>query len=193
MQYNTIGSNYYFSVIKGFESSHNDDLVYNNDMIDVKIKQELLDRLNVYNYNFKDCKDYLDYVKESKADFKMCFILHNHFRNAYGVTIDDLKSIIDAFDTLSDKYQYHKIIANYFIQNGDFFLTKEQLFEAYKSYCSTRDKEIPEDITIIDFNDNDHITIHCDNKISIEEASNDEEELPPHWEPNHIFTKEEIR
>jgi hypothetical protein len=56
------------------------------------------------------------------------------FCKEIGFTIDHLRQLQSLVDNLDDKHKYEKIIYDAYIQNNDFYLNNDQLYEAYSTY-----------------------------------------------------------
>lgn len=86
-------------------------------------KQILIENTKDY---YQACKfitpEFIDYINELGLNF----------------TIEDLKEIRHFFDDVKDKHLYTQYICDMYIKNYGFFLTEEQLNEAYKIYKKFR-------------------------------------------------------
>lgn len=127
---------------KAFFSSYDD---FNPKDIDYL---ELVDKGDVFsNFMQAHCKEFccFEYVKKPKDEMINDALNSNlgmnigkflvpEFINELGITIEDLYKLKPLLEKLDDKHKYEKIIYNSYIQNNDFYLTKEQLDNAYKIY-----------------------------------------------------------
>ena len=70
----------------------------------------------------------------SKSGMVIGKFLVLEFINELNMTIEDLKTLKPLIERLDEKHLYEKVIYDSYIQNNDFYLTQEQLDEAYKIY-----------------------------------------------------------
>lgn len=60
------------------------------------------------------------------------------FINEMNITIENLKQLEPLVSRLDDMHKYEKIIYDAYIENNDFYLTDEQLKDAYEIYIKYR-------------------------------------------------------
>lgn len=68
----------------------------------------------------------------------VCRFIIPEFCNYIGFEVSDLPKLDEVFNKLGKKHEYAKMIYHYYVENGEFKLTDEQLNEAFKSYCTSR-------------------------------------------------------
>lgn len=60
------------------------------------------------------------------------------FNKEIGFTISHLKQLKPLVDKLDNKHLYEKVIYDSYILNNDFYLTEDQLMQAYNEYKKYR-------------------------------------------------------
>lgn len=137
-----IGSSYFFKDYEDYYLKDEDELCI-MDRFPVFIKET-----NVLNMR-KDGKDVFFYRDMRKEDFiketlefnvplKVGKFLVPEFAEHLGMTVDDLRLFDSLFNSLDEKHTYEKVIYNSYLENGGFWLTKEQLDSAYSEYKKAR-------------------------------------------------------
>ena len=139
-----MGSSYFFNDYEDYNLKDNDELHVldewkfpktNGLIMTLKNPKTKKDIFYIKNTNKKE---YIDDVIESKVYMRVGKFLIPEFNEYIGFTIDDLKSIMYLFDSIDEKHTYEKIIAESYIENNGFFLTKEQRDRAYDDYKRAR-------------------------------------------------------
>ena len=134
-----MGSTYFFSKYKDFNSKDYDDLcimdnfIFPGNVMNMKIKGK-----DVFMFRNMPKQGYIDDLLTSGVNMKAGKFLIPEFNEYIGFTIDDLKSILHIFENMDDKHSYEKIIANAYIENGGFFLKDKQRYNAYLEYKKKR-------------------------------------------------------
>lgn len=80
----------------------------------------------------------LEHCSKNKSEMAVGKLLTPELISYYNITLNDLKPFEMFINNLDNKHKYEKIIYNAYIDNGDFFLTKSQLDEAYNEYKKYR-------------------------------------------------------
>ena len=60
------------------------------------------------------------------------------FISLIDLKISDLKKLQPLIDNLDDLHKYEELIYNAYLENDDFYLTEDQLYDAYKMYLKYR-------------------------------------------------------
>ena len=126
-----------------FFSEYNDYVIHDKDtlhIIDYPLFGETIQVMRKDNkddflmYNFG--KDKL--IELTKDPLQVGKFLVPEFVEYINLTIDDLKKLKPLLNKIDDKHSYEKVIYKYYIKNNDFYLTKDQLDEAYEIYKKYR-------------------------------------------------------
>lgn len=137
-----IGSSYFFKGYEDYHQKDNDELcimdsfpgfIKNTNVLNMK-----KDGNDVFFYRDMEKEEFLEETLESGVPMKVGKFLIPEFSEHLGVTIEDLKILESLFDSLDEKHSYEKIIYNAYLENGGFWLTKEQLDIAYSDYKKKR-------------------------------------------------------
>ena len=137
-----IGSSYFFKGYEDYKQKDSDELcimdkfpefIKNTNVLNMK-----KDGDDVFFYRDMGKDEFLKETLESKTPMKVGKFLIPEFSEHLGVTIEDLKILESLFDSLDEKHSYEKIIYNSYLENGGFWLTKEQLDVAYSDYKKKR-------------------------------------------------------
>lgn len=134
-----IGSNYFFSEYSDYKSK-DIDILY--------IMDRLFDNKRSFNTKIKN-KDIFLYPNFTKEEFISLDLNSNvpmrlgkylipKFAKYINLTIEDLKKLKVLVDNLDENHLYEKIIYESYIENSDFYLTKEQKNKAYVLYIKTK-------------------------------------------------------
>ena len=136
-----IGSSYFFKDYEDYCQKDNDELCIMDrfpDFIKTNVLNMKKDGDDVFFYRDMGKDEFLKETLESGVPMKVGKFLIPEFSEHLGVTIEDLKILESLFDSLDDKHSYEKIIYNAYLENGGFWLTKEQLDNAYSDYKKKR-------------------------------------------------------
>jgi hypothetical protein len=79
-------------------------------------------------------EEFIEYHKTVYAGRYIQKFLVPEFAEYLGLTISDLQELHNLIDFLDGEHGYCKVVYDYYIQNNGFFLTQEQLEEAYRVY-----------------------------------------------------------
>ena len=80
----------------------------------------------------------LEHCSKNKSEMAAGKLLTPELISYYNITLNDLKPFEMFINNFDNKHKYEKIIYNAYIENGDLFLTKSQLDDAYKEYKKYR-------------------------------------------------------
>lgn len=136
-----IGSSYFFKNYEDYNQKDKDELCIMDrfpDFIKTSVLNMKKDGNDVFFYRDMGKDEFLKETLESGVPMKVGKFLIPEFSEHLGVTIEDLKILESLFDSLDDKHSYEKIIYNAYLENGRFWLTKEQLDNAYSDYKKKR-------------------------------------------------------
>lgn len=137
----TIGSHYFFDGMKNFSPKDKDVLIIvdhwfpkNTNVLNFKDKNGN----DVFLYKNMDKNEFIEDTLNSNVPMRCGKFLVKEFSEYIGLTIDDLKKLDTMFQQFQEndpKHLYEKYIYQYYIENGNFEMTQEQLqkvFEIYK-------------------------------------------------------------
>lgn len=130
-----VGSNYFFSGIKGFKPKDIDVLILEESNEYKYLYQHHCPGKCIFKVNSSNTKDDLiEFHKKLNDPITIGKFLIPEFNNYFGITIEDIKELKFIFDKLDKKHLYQKKIYDYYIENGSFTLTDNQLNECYNLY-----------------------------------------------------------
>lgn len=134
-----IGSQYFFSCYKDFESKDIDELEI-VDTTDFSQMRQLTGRgkclFLMKRHSTKE--EYIDWANKSNLGMVIGKFLVPEFCAEIGFTIEDFPKVAGLLDKLDDKHKYEKIIYDSYVENGSLTLTDDQRKRAYKSYKESR-------------------------------------------------------
>lgn len=136
-----MGSSYFFSDYEDYQMKDYDEIcimdefIFSENVMNMKFENK-----DVFLFRNMDKKGYIDDVIDSGVYMKLGKFLIPEFNTFIGFTIDDLKSIMYLFDRIDERHGYEKIIAESYIENGDFLLTDKQKDKAYFEYKKHKKK-----------------------------------------------------
>ena len=137
-----IGSSYFFKDYEDYRQKDKDELcimdsfpgfIKNTNVLNMK-----KDENDVFFYRNMGKDEFLKDTLESGVPMRVGKFLNSEFSSHLGITLDDLKTLEPLFDSLDENHSYEKIIYNSYLENGGFWLTKEQLDLAYSDYKKKR-------------------------------------------------------
>ena len=126
-----------------FFSEYEDYIIHDNDILHIinypifgetiqVMRKDNNDEFFMYNFG----KDKL--IELISEPIEVGKFLVPEFAEYIGLHIQDLQKLKPILNNIDDKHSYQKIIYKYYLINNGFFLTKEQLDEAYKIYKKFR-------------------------------------------------------
>lgn len=133
-----VGSTYFFSKFADY-NTHDKDIL-------IVLDNRLPNGIPVFNYkdNGDDIFIYSNLTKEEWIEntltvpMKAGKFLVPEFCECIRFEWEELPKLKECFDNMDEKHSYEKIIYNAYLENGDFFITKRQLNEAYEEYKKYR-------------------------------------------------------
>ena len=133
-----VGSKVFFSVFEDFNAVDTDILIIDDDP-DYPVEKSYMEG-NIHYIRWRNfSKEQL--IQEHRYIYKGRYIqkfLVPEFIEYIGLTIDDLKELGFMIPFLDDQHNYVKVIYDAYIENNGFYLTQEQLEEAYRVYKEDR-------------------------------------------------------
>jgi hypothetical protein len=135
-----VGSRYFFNNIEGFSSKDEDILEL------VLIPRDFRNMMQIhgkghccFRWRKMSPQEFIKITKQSKCPMTVGKFLVPEFNKEIGFTIDHLKQLRSLVDQLDEKHLYEKVIYEAYIANNDFYLTEEQLLNAYNEYKKYRE------------------------------------------------------
>ena len=86
-------------------------------------------------------KRFIDTTLRRNIPMEIGKFLVPEFNKEIGFTIEHLKQLEPLVNKLNDDHKYEKIIYDAYLSNNDFYLTDEQLQDAYNEYLKYRSNE----------------------------------------------------
>lgn len=134
-----VGSNVFFKNIAGFKSKDIDIL----ELVDkptnfTYCRQFKFPNKCVFQWPRLTPQEFIDITLNRNVPMELGKFLVPEFIQEIGFTIEDLKQLQSLVDALDDKHKYEEVIYNYYLNNNDFYLTKDQLNAAYEIYLKYR-------------------------------------------------------
>lgn len=133
----TVGSHAFFNKLPDYKGNHDIDILYIidypifGDHITIIHKKDI-DTIFLYNSGKENIiNNVINY-------YEACTFLVPEFAEYINLEINDLKKLEHWFNKTDDKHKYVKIIYDSYIKNNGFYLTDEQLSEAYELYKKYR-------------------------------------------------------
>ena len=135
-----MGSSYFFDKFEDYKGKDLDEL-YIMDRFPFPRTNVLNMKKNgkdVFFYRDMDKVAFIEDTLKSRVPMRAGKFLIPEFSERLGMTIDDLKGLELLFEALDEKHSYEKVIYDAYVKNGGFWLTDEQLNEAYVEYKRKR-------------------------------------------------------
>lgn len=134
-----VGSNVFFRKIEGFTSKDTDILELVDNPISFKnVRQIKFKNKCVFQWRKMPINEFIDITLSRNFPMEMGKFLVPEFIELFNLTISDLKKLQPLVDMLDDKHKYEEIIYNSYIENNNFYLSDEQLKNAYNVYKKYR-------------------------------------------------------
>lgn len=134
-----VGSRAFFKSIEGFKSKDIDilELVDNSTNFKVSRQFKFKDKC-VFQWKRMSADEFIRVTLERNFPMEVGKFLVPDFINEIGISIHDMVRLKPLIDSLDDKHKYEKIIYDSYLLNNGFYLTEEQIKEAYKIYKKYR-------------------------------------------------------
>lgn len=137
-----VGSRAFFESFNDFTPHDNDYVLFENNPSLYKEFAHIRGREeDTFAYRHMSKDEFLNYELEHCKKLPMAIgkLLVPELCKYLGITIDDLKKFQFAIDAIDNKHEYEKIIYYSYLENNDFYLTSEQLNNAYNNYKSKKE------------------------------------------------------
>ena len=135
-----VGSNVFFKDIDGFNSKDVDILELIDNPIGFKINRRIkFPHKDVFQWRRMPIKEFIEITLSNNIPLEIGKFLVPEFIKEFNLSINDLKKLQPLIENLDDKHKYESVIYYSYLQNNDFYLTDEQLMEAYKIYIKYRE------------------------------------------------------
>lgn len=134
-----VGSNVFFKDIEGFTSKDVDILEFVDNPTDFKnVRQFKFPDKCVFQWRKMSIDELIDMTVSRNFPMEIGKFLVPEFIKEFNLSIDDLKRLEPIIAKLDDKHKYEEVIYNSYIKNNAFYLTDEQLKNAYEVYLKYR-------------------------------------------------------
>lgn len=134
-----VGSNVFFRKIEGFTSKDTDILELVDNPIGFKnVRQIKFKNKCVFQWRKMPINELIDITLSRNFPMEIGKFLVPEFIELFNLSISDLKKLQPLVDMLDDKHKYEEIIYNSYIENNNFYLSDEQLKNAYNVYKKYR-------------------------------------------------------
>lgn len=134
-----VGSNVFFKDIDGFNSKDIDILELIDNPIGFKNNRWIkFPYKDVFQWRRMPIKEFIEITLSNNIPLEIGKFLVPEFIKEFNLSINDLKKLQPLIENLDDKHKYESVIYYSYLQNNDFYLTDEQLMEAYKIYIKYR-------------------------------------------------------
>lgn len=135
-----VGSRAFFENIDGFTPKDTDVLLLVDEPVGFKnYRQFTLKNKCVFEWRNMPVDEFIDIELANNTPMSICKFLVPEFIELKGVTIEQLKRLQPLIDIMDDKHKYLSVIYNSYIENNGFYLTDEQLSNAYNEYKKYRE------------------------------------------------------
>lgn len=135
-----VGSNVFFKDIDGFNSKDVDILELIDNPIGFKNNRWIkFPHKDVFQWRRMPIKEFIEITLSNNIPLEIGKFLVPEFIKEFNLSINDLKKLQPLIEKLDDKHKYESVIYYSYLQNNDFYLTDEQLMEAYKIYIKYRE------------------------------------------------------
>lgn len=135
-----VGSNVFFKDIDGFNSKDVDILELIDNPIGFKNNRWIkFPHKDVFQWRRMPIKEFIEITLSNNIPLEIGKFLVPEFIKEFNLSINDLKKLQPLIEKLDDKHKYESVIYYSYLQNNSFYLTDEQLMEAYKIYIKYRE------------------------------------------------------
>lgn len=134
-----VGSNVFFKDIEGFTSKDTDILEFVDNPTDFKnVRQFKFTDKCVFQWRKMPINELIDITISRNFPMEIGKFLVPEFIELFNLSINDLKRLEPIVAKLDDRHKYEEVIYNSYIENNDFYLTTNQLKNAYEIYLKYR-------------------------------------------------------
>ena len=136
-----VGSTYFFNCYPDFIPSDIDEIEFEENP---KLYKNFMqfrknDRSRcLFKWRKMPIDEFIEYTLNSRLPMEIGKFLVPEIAEYLGCTIDHLKRLKPVIERIDEKHLYEKIIYDSYIKNNGFYLTNEQLDEAYLEYKRLR-------------------------------------------------------
>lgn len=135
-----VGSNVFFKHIEGFKSKDIDILELIDNPIGFKNSRwAKFPTKCVFQWRRMPIDEFIEITLSNNVPIEVGKFIVPEFIEEYKLTLDDLKKLEPLFKNLDKKHEYEYLIFKSYIQNNGFYLTEDQLIDAYKNYIKNRE------------------------------------------------------
>lgn len=134
-----VGSNAFFKGMEGFNPKDIDILEFVDNPIGFKnYRQIAFDNKCVFQWRTMPVDEMIKIHLENNTPMEMAKFLVPEFISKMNLTIDKLKKLQPLVDSMDKNHEYLKVIYDAYVDNNAFYLSEEQLNNAYKVYLKYR-------------------------------------------------------
>ena len=134
-----IGSKAFFGDFEDFTTKDTDVLAIMDTFIEGKNNLNMkIHGEDVFMYRDLTKRGFIDDALNSGVPMRAGKFLVPEFVEYIHLTIEELGELKVLFDNIDDMHSYERVVFESYLENGDFFLTEEQLRTAYEDYKSKR-------------------------------------------------------
>ena len=135
-----MGSSYFFSSLPGYTVKDEDELILMSEWIpeDINVMHLMDGKRDLILMKEMTKKEYIQDAINSGVPMRAGKFLIPEFAIYIGLTLKELETLRPMFDQMDDKHRYEKVIFEAYIANGGWWLTGEQLNNAYTEYLRAR-------------------------------------------------------
>lgn len=134
-----VGSTAFFKNMKGFNPKDTDVLELVDNPTSFKNQRQFKFKNKcVFQWRRMNSKEFIEVALSNNTPMEIGKFLVPEFIKELQITIDDLKLLKPLTDSLDDLHKYEKVIYDAYITNNNFYLTEEQLQNAYDVYLKFR-------------------------------------------------------
>lgn len=138
-----VGSAYFFKDDKSFKPKDRDYVVLvDNPKGFENVRQTINGSHCLFEWRKMPASEFIDYALRKGPAMQVGKFLVPEFANEIGLTINDLQRLSPLVVRLDGKHEYERLIFNYYIQNGKFELTTEQLAAVRAAYDQARQRNV---------------------------------------------------
>lgn len=135
-----VGSKAFFENVDGFAPKDTDVLILVDEPVGFKnCRQFTFKNKCVFEWRNMSIDEFIDIELANNTPMSICKFLVPEFIELKGVTIEQLKRLQPLVDIMDDKHKYLSVIYNSYLANNGFYLTDEQLSNAYNEYKKYRE------------------------------------------------------
>ena len=135
-----MGSSYFFSSLPGYTVKDEDELILMTEWIpeDINVMHLMDGKRDLILVKEMTKKEYIQDAINSGVPMRAGKFLCREFAIYIGLNLKELETLRQVFENMDDKHRYQKVIFEAYISNGGWWLTDEQLNNAYTEYLRAR-------------------------------------------------------